>query len=267
MSETDDKRWGSLAVDPRERSLPGLKARYLVHHTPSRGTVLDVGCGEGKFLRTLDREKPGLTLVGCDIQEPANVDCFEFRRIENGIPADDASAEVVLLFDVLEHVTDPAGLVADAKRVLKKNGVLVAFVPIEGERVSAYTFYKLILGKNTYVDTKEHIQAFRHRTLMELVQRELELEDWSYAYHPFGHVMDASFFAAQKLKSLRRFWWQDNRYYAAGQDEERQSSMSAASRVLNLALGAANAIAWAESSVLSRVSFGSAGALFSARKS
>jgi SAM-dependent methyltransferase len=263
----EDKRWGALAVDPDEKSLPGLKARYLVKHTPDRGTVLDVGCGEGKFLRTLAREKPELSLIGCDIQEPANIDCFEFRPIKDGIPAPDASVDVVLLFDVLEHVPDPGDLLSDAKRVLRPDGVLVAFVPIEGETFSAYTLYKLLLGKDTYVDTKEHIQAFSHRALGDLVKKRFSLEDWTYAYHAFGHVMDASFFAAQKLNALRRFWWQDNRYYAGGQDEERESSMSAASRVLNLALGAANAVAWAESSALANVRFLSAGALFSARKS
>lgn len=80
---------------PRERKLepmvleePGLVAEFheiagvnfiplyqmcalaLSHLTPEGGTVLDLGCGSGRFLAHLSRRRPDLKIVGLDLSEP-----------------------------------------------------------------------------------------------------------------------------------------------------------------------------------------------------
>ena len=259
--DSGEHHWGARAVDLDEASLPGLKARFLVERSPAAGVVCEIGCGDGKLLRTLARHRPGLVLHGCDVRAPTTPpDGFTFHRIVDALPFADRSLDAVLLFDVLEHVPQPARMLNEAARLLKPEGRLLAFVPIEGERLSFYEAYRLLLGRDLYVKTKEHIQAFTHRALRALFAQRFELVETRYAYHALGQFMDASFFAAARLPFIRDFWWRDNTYY-----NEAPSNPGAASRSLNALLRLGNAAAWVESSFLSRVPVGAAGMLAEAR--
>jgi SAM-dependent methyltransferase len=256
----ESSHWGVEPVDPRAISLPGLKARFLLAHVPRSGSVCEIGCGEGKMLRTLAGHRPGLELHGCDVREPRSPpDVFTFHRMGDKLPFGDASFDVVLVFDVLEHVPDPAQTLSEAARVLKPSGGLIAFVPVEGERVSFYSLYRRLLGTDTYAKTKEHIQAFHHDELLGLLRTHFELREVRYAYHAFGQLMDASFFAAARLPLVRDFWWRDNVYYNGA-----EATRGLASRALNTLLELGNAAAWAESTLLARVRASSAGVLVSA---
>src|SRR5579884_4130658 len=163
-------RWGAAVVDLDEPSLPALKARFLVDHTPTRGRVLEIGSGGGKMLRTLARHRPELELHGCDVRLPADPpDVYHFHPIERDLPFPDGSLDLVLVVDVLEHVDDPRHLLAEAARVLSPGGRLLAFVPIEGEALSFYELFRRLLGRDTYVVTKEHVQAFTHEQARSLL--------------------------------------------------------------------------------------------------
>jgi ubiquinone/menaquinone biosynthesis C-methylase UbiE len=256
-----DVHWGSEPVDLTERSLPSLKARFLVDHIGANGSVLEVGCGDGKLLRTLARHRPALDLHGCDPREPRTApECFTFHAMTGRLPASNNSFDAVIIFDVLEHVPAPAEMLADVARILKLGGRLIAFVPVEGEPLSFYALFRRLLGADTYEVTKEHIQAFRHNELRALVKRYFRVAEWRYSYHFFGHLMDAAFFAAARTKGLRRFWWNENAYY------NDATESGAAARAMNRLLNLGNAIAYHESKLLARVQFTSAGVLFVAEK-
>jgi SAM-dependent methyltransferase len=260
MNSTET-HWGSDAVDIHEKSLPGLKASFLVAHTPSQGRVVEIGCGSGKMLRTLKVHKPGLELFGFDVKDPHEPPReYTFQKMGDDVPAADASFDVVLIFDVLEHVPNPRHTLAEAARVLKPTGKLVAYVPVEGERLSFYELFRLLMGRDIYAQTKEHIQAFSHHELRALIEQYFDIEELSYAYHVLGHFMDAAFFAAQRASALRKFWWNDNVYY----NPEKKKKASAASKALNGMLQLGNLVAWAESTALSRTRAGSAGILLEA---
>jgi 2-polyprenyl-3-methyl-5-hydroxy-6-metoxy-1,4-benzoquinol methylase len=51
-------------ADSRSLSDPALTS--ILPHIPQRARVLDVGCGNGRLARLLDRERPGATYVGID---------------------------------------------------------------------------------------------------------------------------------------------------------------------------------------------------------
>lgn len=94
------------------------------------GRVLDVGCGEMPFRGLLG---PGASYTGIDVpaaddfgmtRSPDIVD-FDGRTI----PFPDESFDEVLCTEVLEHVEDPAALIAEMRRVLRRGGRLVATVP------------------------------------------------------------------------------------------------------------------------------------------
>jgi SAM-dependent methyltransferase len=255
-----EPRWGSEVVDARAKSLPALKVRYLAEHTPDRGKLLEVGSGEGKLLRTLASLKPDLELFGCDIRTPAtDPDVYAFHLMQSTIPFDDASFDRVIAFDVIEHVPSPEATLAEIRRVLKPEGRFVAFVPIEGESLSAYELFRVLLGRDIYAQTKEHIQSFTHAGFEALLSRHFEIVDRRYAYHALGQLMDAAFFAAARLGSIKQFWWKDNVYYHGNDGMAKQSS-----RAMNRMLELGNLVAWAESTVMSHSRFAAAGILLEA---
>jgi SAM-dependent methyltransferase len=90
--------------------------------------MLDVGCGIGDMLTY----RPDS--VGTDINVK-NVDYCNQIGLEavvmspNCLPFDYASFDSVLMDNVLEHIAEPSPLLADIRRVLKPNGILLIGVP------------------------------------------------------------------------------------------------------------------------------------------
>lgn len=253
-------RWGSEAIDPKGFNIPSLKARYLLDHLPRTGSVLEVGSGSGKILRTLAAHRPGLHVHGCDIADWTPPEGIGFRLMTNDLPYDDATFDAVLVVDVLEHVPDPEHLILEIVRVLKADGRLVGFVPIEGEPLSLYAFYQKLLGKDLYVRTKHHINAFTHADVARLLAGRFDMVDTSHAYHLLGHAMDATFFAAARLPQLAKFWWRDNKYYAGKQTGESLFVIA-----LNRLLELGNGLAYLESRLFAKHRMGVAGLLFEAQ--
>jgi SAM-dependent methyltransferase len=94
------------------------------------GRLLDVGCGNSPFRHLLD---PARTeYQGIDVKEAAsfgygNPDTVYYDG--HVIPFPDASFDALLCTEVLEHVAEPAELVAELHRVLKPGGFGVVTLP------------------------------------------------------------------------------------------------------------------------------------------
>jgi SAM-dependent methyltransferase len=82
--------------------------------------VLDVGCGDRPYERLLSGTAE---IVGFD--QPGNAHADLHGSIE-AIPVEDASFDVVLCLQVLEHVPDPAAAVRELRRVVKPGGRVLA---------------------------------------------------------------------------------------------------------------------------------------------
>lgn len=110
--------------------------------------VLDIGCAYGNLLLMLHARlgKPSQAeLVGHDLDRPALAfgqvfadhipgyqTCrFEFADLAQGLDLADASFDLVILNDVLEHMEQPADVLADIYRVLRPGGRLILCTPFE----------------------------------------------------------------------------------------------------------------------------------------
>lgn len=100
--------------------------------------LLDVGCGDGAFLWMAARVLPHTELHGLDPNADARSLAGEMlSRRGRGIPLHagwealaSGAYDVVTCCEVIEHVTDPAGLLREIRRVLKPGGIAVLTTPI-----------------------------------------------------------------------------------------------------------------------------------------
>lgn len=95
------------------------------------GSVLDLGCGDGMLLDSLRSRGDNTEIKGLDISQEAVKKCrakghhaelFDFS--DGKIPYADNSFDYVVMLDVLEHLYDPDGLLAEAKRVARQFVIL-----------------------------------------------------------------------------------------------------------------------------------------------
>lgn len=105
---------------------------WLDRESPRRGTVLDVGCGGGRFLSLCQAD--GWKAIGV---EPSPEAAAHARRrgIEVHGPSwpvpsiADESVEAVTFINVLDHLPDPFDALRETHRVLKPGGLLYLRVP------------------------------------------------------------------------------------------------------------------------------------------
>lgn len=97
-------------------------------------SVLDAGCGEGRFLEEIARI-PGVAARGID----QNLDVVEAARgrglnVHYGdlstVGLSDLRLDVITLFHVVEHVSDPIDVLGRARDCLTENGIIMFSVPI-----------------------------------------------------------------------------------------------------------------------------------------
>ncbi|HEY7107099.1 MAG TPA: class I SAM-dependent methyltransferase [Acidimicrobiia bacterium] len=259
----DDHHWGDAVIDVDAWDLPALKARYLLDALPTRGRVLEIGCGSGRVLNTINHWRPDLSLDGCDIRPlAAPPAAFTFTCVEPSagtLPYARGTFDAVVLFDVLEHAVDPAAMLAMTHDVLAPGGLLVSFTPLEDQPLSFYRLYRRWLGDDLYVGTKEHLHAFSEAALRSLVAARFTIRDITFAYHLLGHLMDATLFALVKLPLIRARFWDSNPYY-----RETSAAAVPSRSAFGVLLRVANAIAYWESRLLRRTALGAAGMLFTA---
>jgi SAM-dependent methyltransferase len=105
----------------------------LLHPWKDGGSLLDVGCGSGRYLDLM--RALGWRTFGVDIsqeavavaQEALGVDARAGDLAQMVLPAD--SFDAVSLSHTLEHVADPSALLAEVKRVTKPGGRIAILVP------------------------------------------------------------------------------------------------------------------------------------------
>lgn len=139
--------------------------------------LLDIGCGTGWFLE-FAREH-GYKVYGHEL----GVNLARFTSERLGIPIwtgdleeidDSLGFDAITLFDVLEHSPDPVRLMASVKRLLKKNGSVVVFVP---NLVSLG--FSLLQHNSALVSPAEHLLYFTQKSMQEVAKRSgLEIVDF-----------------------------------------------------------------------------------------
>ena len=115
------------------------KARHQIQHMfledMKPGKLLDVGCGNGVFLRRMRRLGWSGTGIDFDAKAIENAtklhgDGLTFMNTDlSGARFPDNSFHAVTMSHVIEHIPDPVGLLVESRRILKQGGRLVVTTP------------------------------------------------------------------------------------------------------------------------------------------
>ncbi len=155
------------------RLLAGLLAPFVTPPgTPEYvkdGRMLDVGCGNGRYLstlRTLGWQVQGVEFSedGVRVCRMADLPVHHGDLLSAGFP--DAAFDLITVRHVIEHIAEPHPLMAELARILKPNGRLLIETP-NSEALGRAWF-----GPNWYAnDVPRHLILFSPRNLALLASR------------------------------------------------------------------------------------------------
>jgi SAM-dependent methyltransferase len=145
-----------------------VEAREFLQERWSTGDaprILDVGCHTGAFLAGLPAQWSRFGIESATapiaIARSRGVEVIA-PRLQDVSPHWHGSFDAVCLFDVLEHLVDPAAGLVEASRLLKDGGLLLASTA----DFDAWT-WKLARGRHWYLQSPQHLSIasprfFRH---------------------------------------------------------------------------------------------------------
>ncbi|WHZ28836.1 MAG: hypothetical protein OJF51_003634 [Nitrospira sp.] len=258
-SETfyNERSWGAHGIK-QSKDLPTLKLLYLLDLLKKgdalNASLLEVGCGSGRIIASIWERYRNFRLTGLDrskeqlrIAYHANQSKEVSFVLGDGeqLPFKDETFDYVAIFDFLEHIPNPIVAIREARRVLKQEGYLYAFIPAEGQPNSIYRISQKLFGVHFKELTCGHIQQFTLRELEQIVGHHFRIIDKKYSYHVLGSMMDYTMFALLLNKRIAEVFWAENKYYQGS-----KSDRSMAARALNVLLTLGNAIAFYESKLL-----------------
>jgi SAM-dependent methyltransferase len=173
IEERYGSEYGGFRVDPHfvavvRRQLSGR----LRHLGPESASLLDVGCGNGEFLRLASAA--GFACEGIDVSEAAAQLCrSKGLRVSAGdflSQPFDSPFHLVTMWDVLEHLREPFEFVARAFALLRPGGTLVLKIPSPGQLV--FRFLHVLPGRGgALLSAPAHVQYFNEGSLAELLRR------------------------------------------------------------------------------------------------
>jgi len=138
-----------------------FRAASRLARVPAGAAVLDIGCRDGGLRRWL---LPGVRYQGMDITPEFAGPDIVIRDVSDGIPFADGAFDHVFCIEVLEHVPNPFGALAEMHRVLRPGGVLVLSVP------NPYHVKELIWNLLRIPDRQGHLYGWTRQTMTRLAE-------------------------------------------------------------------------------------------------
>ena len=198
------------------RRLGGLKQRWYVERFKRGGSLLDVGCGTGLFLREMQHagswQLSGVeptTEAAAYVRRRLNIPVYD--ELFEDAPLLPASQDVITLWHVLEHVPSPTATLQKAWQVLKPGGFLIASVP-NYESIARRAFGRYWIGwdlpRHTYIIPRPLLSRMFRDVGFEVVDSRC----FQISYASFGHSL--SFWTQSWPVALRsRVRWLRAAYY------------------------------------------------------
>lgn len=176
----EDRKFDPKSIDKLnnparfERENPDVIWRELSLKEPK--VLVDIGAGTGFFAIPFSRKGPDITVHACDLQEEmlawlrAHLPADLRKRVqlvkmeETSVPLADGIADLVYMINLHHELEDPAAIMAESFRLLKKGGTVLVIDWMKGEtpsgppqeiRVTAQQI-RADIGGAGFVDIREH---------------------------------------------------------------------------------------------------------------
>lgn len=167
--------------------------------------ILDLGCGEGVWLRKFLEFTSPENVYGSDIdQESIDIAIVNTPELKNSnlvvskgesLPFKENYFDIVFQNEVLEHVTDDKKVINECLRILKPEGKLIIFTPNRGWPFETHgMFFKnryywgnipLLpwLPKFVYKKFAPHVRNYSNRELKNVIKDGAEDISYTIFYH------------------------------------------------------------------------------------
>lgn len=166
-------------------------ARLLARNIPPDATIVDVGCGDGGFLKemhALGHRK----LIGFDhspgLERAAKLGIGTFHKasvwdyLDRSDAAGVGDGDAVVMINVLEHVTEPLLLLRRIHRILPTDGVICVTVPNDFSPLQQ-AFLKVKGHLPWFVRLPDHLNYFDFTSLRNALTRSgFEVKDQTSLY-------------------------------------------------------------------------------------
>lgn len=128
------------------------EAAFLAGYLPAGSSILEIGAGTGEQAAYFSRRGFAVKAIDLPTSEYSRHRVFEVEDYDGRhIPFPDASFDVVFSSNVLEHIPDLPGMLAEMRRVLRPGGYCVHAMPTPawriGTAVAGYADAVLFVGR------------------------------------------------------------------------------------------------------------------------
>lgn len=159
--------------------LKGLNLIEKFYH--EKGKILDVGCSSGVFLNMA--KSRGWETVGIDISKDfvnyakKNFELDVRLGYLEDFSFEENSLDVITLWDLVEHLTEPNKLLIEVYRILKPGGIILILTPDQDSLIKKITdlSYKISFGKwktpVSVVYDIHHLYYFSIRNITKLLNK------------------------------------------------------------------------------------------------
>lgn len=197
-----------------------LKSAFCkVLYSPSifsgKGKILDIGCGNGGYLSIL--RDCGWEVYGFDFSEKAVKYAKNERGLVNvkqskveNIDYPENFFDLVTMNHLIEHLPNPKNSLIEAKRVLRKGGILIVTTP------NFSSLNAKIFGKNWFpLETPRHLFLFEVSTLKRMINdiSGLEITKVKYDYSAYCLAKSLGYFLGNRplinhlLMTIKIIFW------------------------------------------------------------
>lgn len=132
-----------------------------------QGTLVEIGAGFGTFCAEMAERRVFERVIAVEPTPPNAAACRDrgIQVIEASVEQADlpAEADLVVSFEVIEHLFDPRGFLYACRRILRPGGLLVVTCP------NILGFDVMTLGSVSQVVDPEHLNYFHPQSLSDLV--------------------------------------------------------------------------------------------------
>lgn len=135
-------------------------------------SLLDIGCGNGNFLRYLSQKNLGISLTGIDLADNKNADGITFIRGDAMTTHLGRTFDIVTSIAVIEHIVDVNMFIKRLKDLCSPGGSII--ITTINDRSVLYTaarfFRKLgFAAPSDRLYSKHHVNHFNTKSLAHLV--------------------------------------------------------------------------------------------------